>query len=182
MLEGITYSKITDENELADLTCGEYSIDEMVRQSYYPHLLKQQNTYCIRYEGIVVGSFAITVKAIEVTDGDEEIAGYCENKPSFGVIYVKYLAVDKRVQKNGIGTTMLEIMVQKAVAAAERLPVRCLFLKALRNKVEYYKKRGFKVLSEAEYKGESETVGMYFDLMSEEEKRILEEYCEEYCE
>ena len=180
MLEGITYSKIRDENELADHICGEQSIDVMVRESFYPHILKQQNTYCIRYYGEIVGSFAITVRAINVEASDKEIANCFSNTYDYGIIYVKYLAVDHDVQNNGIGTAMLEMIVQKAKVVAEKLPIRCLAFEALRNKVEYYKKRGFEILYESGYEKDSETVWMYFDLMSEEERKILEENYEEY--
>ena len=177
-MSGLSYSKISTEDELEGLNCGEQSIDVMIHEAFFPHILKQQNTYCIRYDQDIIGSFAITVKAIDFENSDKEIAEFYSKEPYFGAFILKYIAVDTNLQSNGIGTIMLQVIIQKAKEAAEKLPIRCLVLDALRGKVEFYKKCGFEVFSERQYESESETVKMYFDLMSEEERRIQEEYCQ----
>lgn len=170
----ISCAKIQEESELRELSCGEPAIDNMIHASYYPHLLRQQDTYCIKYEGKVIGTYALTVKAIDFVSSDKEIAGYFEKEPVFGVLFIKYLAVDKKLQGKGVGTTALQYIVRFALNISQELPIRCVVFEALREKIDFYKKCGFVALSEKELYSESETVSMFMDLMPGFERERIE--------
>lgn len=169
-MDGISISKITDSNELIGHSCGEPAIDQMIRSAFYSHLFRQQDTYCIRFQGDVIGSYALSVKAIDFSACDEEIAEYYKNNLFFGVLYIPYLAVDTDMQGMGIGTAVLKLIIRFAIEKASDVPVRCVLFDALRRRVKFYQDCGFTVLSKDELNSNSETVRMFFDLITEEDR------------
>lgn len=172
-MNGISISKITDRNELIGHSCGEEAIDRMIASAFYSHLYRQQDTYCIRFQGEVVGSYALSVRAIDFSACDEEIAEYFENNLFFGVLYIPYLAVDTDMQGKGIGTAVLKHIIHFAMEKASEIPIRCVLFDALRRRVKFYQDRGCIVLSKDEFNSDSETVRMFFDLITEEERNKI---------
>lgn len=177
-MDGILIRKISTKEELVGHSCGVDSVDRMIAESFMPHILRQQDTYKIMYKNTILGFYAIQIKAAECWDSDAEFAEYYDCEPAFGAVYVKYLGVDSPFQYCGVGSCALRYIVRTAQEESEKLPIRLIIFKALRDKVQYYLKRGFLILNQEEYNGDSETVDMYFDLMPDEEfertKALLE--------
>lgn len=165
----IFITKITSKEELAGHSCGVDCVDGMIASSFFPNIYRQQDTYKIVYKNRIVGFYAIKIKAINCWDSEAEFAEYFDGEPSFGVVYVKYLGIDAEFQGCGLGKCALGYIVSTAYEEAKTLPIRLIVFNALRDKVPYYKNRGFMVLKEKEYQGNSDTVEMFFDLMPDEE-------------
>ena len=173
-MDGIVLSKVKDSSELNGHSCGEPAIDRMISSAFFAHLCRQQDTYCIRFQGDVIGSYSITVKAVDFSACDKEIAEYYEGNPLFGVLYIRYLAVDEDMQGMGVGSTVLKLIIRSAIEKAVEFPIRCVLFDALRRRVKFYQDRGFTVFSQDELNSNSETVKMFFDLITEEDRSRIE--------
>ena len=171
----ICYTLLENQNELTDFDCGNESINKLVSDSFYPHILKQRQVHKLSYAGYRVGFYSVSVAGISLEESDAPVADYYASTPSFAAIVLNYLAVDKIVQGNGIGSAALKHIIAEARALYAAWPVRLLILDALRSKLSWYLQHGFALLNQADMNGTSETVRMYLDLMPEEEKDIINE-------
>lgn len=162
--------------DVNEFDCGNSSINCLVSKSVFSTVLNQTKTYKVTIKSNRVGFFAISILGISLEDSDAQIAAYYEGTPSYGAVKVDFIAVERCVQKRGIGTVVLEYLVKDARTLSEHWPVRLLFLDALRNKVDWYIGKGFAPLNSADLSGDSPTVRLYIDLMSAEEKEKLDYY------
>ena len=64
----LQYRKVTREVENTSFTCGVPSIDEYVKNSYYPTIVQQAYGYSISGRGIVLGYYMIMFREIELDD------------------------------------------------------------------------------------------------------------------
>ena len=170
---------ISSNNDLIGYTCGNESIDKLVRESFLSHICGQRTTFKILFDDSIVGFYSLYISSIIDEESNEPFTEYYDQNPRFAVVYIKYLAVNKAVQGNGIGSSVLGHIVKEARHLSEKWPVRLIVFDALRDKVEWYKKLGFDILSQKELDGNSETVKMYFDMFTEEKRQEISEYCEQ---
>lgn len=176
------YTLLESESELSDFDCGNSSINRLVSESFFPHILKQCRTYKISMEKQRVGFCSVSILGISLDESDASMADYYSNTPSYGAVKLDYIAVDSRVQKYGIGTTALEYVKKQAKQMYDTCPVRLLVLDALRDRIKWYTKNGFEAINSADLQGDSETVRMYIDLMPDEDKQFIDDYIEAYYE
>lgn len=168
------------QQDLVGHDCGNYSINTTVMQSYYPHILKQAKTYKILLSDIIIGFYCISIGSINLENSNSDIADYYHGTPEYGFLKLNYLAVDKSLQNKGIGSTILKMIVVEAHSLCQRYPIRLLVIDALTEKVEWYKKRGFRVLFQKQNDSENrETVKMFIDLISDQDRLIVEKYIDE---
>lgn len=158
--------------------CGESQINEQILHSYYRHLLNQISVYEILIANSVVGYVAVSVVGVSLDLADGDIVDYCDGDSSFGALKINFIGVRRRLQGNGIGSTVIQMIIQKARSNALELPIRFLVLDAINSKVDWYAKRGFKSLNTNE-NDTSFTKGMYLDMMDEQHKAAIEKYCDE---
>lgn len=168
--------------ELQNFDCGNYSINQLIKKSYFRHILRQALTCKVTFKGHRVGFYTVSVLSIRLENSDASITEYYDDLPSFGVIKLDYIAVDKNVQKRGIGSTILVHIVQCAKSLHQQWPVRILVLDALRSKINWYLSHGFEAINTHDLSGTSETVCMYLDLMPEKEKEKIEKYVDDCCD
>lgn len=176
----LRYTPITEESALKDFDCGNASVNRLVADSYYPHLLKQSRTYQIKVRDQTVGFYRLSVQGVSLEHSDAPVAERYLATPSYGAVCLDYIAVDASFHHLGIGTAALESIVQQAHALAQSWPVRLLVLDALRKKVPWYSNKDFCALNSSDLAGASETVRMYLDLQSEEDSAVLDAYCDSY--
>ena len=148
----------------------------MIEESYYPHILKQTQTYKVTLRGKTVAFYTVSVRSISLQNSDAPVSENYWKEPIFSAVIINYIAVDKRLHRNGIGTTILESVVDEARALYHQWPVRLVVLEALRQKVDWYLDRGFDAINQADLEGTSETVKLYLDLMPSGDKGKIEEY------
>ena len=151
-----------------DFTCGVSSIDYQIKDAYYKCISKQASAYNIIVDGITVGNCMIRIASIE----DEE---FMTSDPTYAAIEISYIAVDERIQRHGIGTKVLEMLVVKACKIAAVLPVRFLVLNALPEKREWYEKNGFREYKRVEDPRYPGTVHMAMDFV---DRKKIEDYLE----
>ncbi|WP_455678286.1 GNAT family N-acetyltransferase [Sharpea azabuensis] len=178
----INYTALSTRDELLGFSCGNSSIDQLVANSFYPNQYRQIMAYKMSIQNIRVGFFSVSVQGISLEDTDTSVAEYYYDNPSFAAVKLEYIAIDKRIQKRGIGTTALEYIVQEARKLYVCWPIRLLILDAVRDKVSWYENRGFEPIDRADMNSASATVPMYLDLMPEDEKTVIIAESEEYYE
>lgn len=176
----LSYTPITEESVLKDFDCGNASVNQLIADSYYPHLLKQSRTYQIKMQDHTVGFYRLSVRSVSLENSDASMADFYWGTPSYGAVCLDYIAVDAGIHHLGIGTVALKSIVQQAQALAQSWPVRLLVLDALRNKAPWYSNMGFDALNRSDLAGASETVTMYLDLLSKEDSAVLDAYHRSY--
>lgn len=178
MPDEITALLLTDEADLQNHSCGNDSIDRLVMNSFSSQVCRQRDTYKVVLDDQILGFFSWYIASVCLENSDEEVSEFYDEEPRFGVLYIKFISVDSDVQNNGIGTAILGYIVKEARNLERKWPVRLIVFDALREKIPWYERRGFAALSKMELASQSETVKMYFDLMTEDEHRTLKSYSE----
>ena len=130
--------------------CGNSAINEYVENSYFATLLQQCYAYEIEYKSLVVGYYMITFRDVAFYDCISEISDY--------------LAIGTKYQKNKIGTKTLEKIINEARQWTDFLPIRFITLNAVPEKVDWYKKIGFKEMGK---NIDAVNTYMYIDLIKD---------------
>lgn len=90
---------------------------------------------------------------------------------------LKCLAVDRKFQASGIGSAILQYITPQCKELSEFIGCRCLIIDAIREKVNWYKDRGFQFIdSEDNLKEYDVTIPMFIDFRDDE---IVIDYFEE---
>ena len=79
-------------------------------------------------------------------------------------LYINYLAIGTKYQKNKIGTKTLEKIINEARQWTDFLPIRFITLNAVPEKVDWYKKIGFKEMGK---NIDAVNTYMYIDLIKD---------------
>ena len=164
-------------NSKADkFDCGNVTINEYIEWSYFVTLSQQCYAYKILYKSLIVGYYMITLRDVALTDcpGDESdysVGEFGDHVPS---LYINYIAIDKRFQKKGIGTKTLEKIIIETRQLVDRLPIRFITINAVPEKVDWYKKIGFKEMG-----SNIDGVNRYMFIDIIRDKQKLVDYCEE---
>lgn len=139
----IVTRKIT--HDVKDFTCGVNSIDTWVQESYYGLLTKQMNTYEIVLDGRTVGYYGLMFREVKPEECKEEVAEYSAVTLSdkFISVCIKYLVVDVRFHRRGIGTKILWDVIKRVKLLSKEYPIRLIVIDALPELVEWYKTFGF---------------------------------------
>lgn len=160
--------KIERQVDLENFSCGNGSIDGLVRDCYFTTIIKQGTAYEVRLNDTIIGYYLISVAALKFED---IIIRASENK--YAAIHIGFIAVDSRYQHKRYGKHVLEYIIAISKKLSRDLPIRFLFLNALKEKVPWYKERGFSLLNEAEMKNDKPTVNMFMDFL---DISVVEEY------
>ncbi len=153
-------------------SCGIPSIDELIRGSYAKTIFKQALAYNIVVDGFTVGNCMIKFARLL----DEE-ADYYERDKEFIALEISYLAIDQRLQRHGLGTRALKILITNAKKIADFLPVRFLVIDAFKDKEGWYYQSGFRFYPKAEDLRYPDTVPMRMDLIN---RKLAEKYAESF--
>lgn len=147
--------------------CGESKINDYVFDSFYATLLQYGYAYQIIYnDDIVVGYYMITFNHVLIEDCPEAISEYTLDLSKFlYCVEIKYLAIDKKYQKNQIGTYALLTIVKDIKEYAVHLPIRLIMIDARNDLVNWYKKIGFTEFPQNPEWQEGVTTKMYIDCL-----------------
>ncbi len=87
--------------DVTSFKCGNDSIEQQIKDSYYITLLKQAYGYKILIDGKIVGYYMLYFKEIELElIGDIMGEDYESNmSQSYTAMHIRYLAIDSRVQR-----------------------------------------------------------------------------------
>lgn len=159
--------------------CGNIGINEQIRESYYLDLLRYVHAFEIFVDNKSVGFYQIGFRRIYLSSCPEDISDYSAAGIDWCFsLNVQYIAIDKNYQGCGIGSMVLLSILNKARVLSMNYPVRLVTLLAVRERVQWYKDRGFKMFDESEIENlHNHEIDMYIDLLSVSNKEKIEEYC-----
>lgn len=179
----LRFKRVTRDVENCSFDCGVDSINEYVRNSYYPMLVQHAYAYSIMCGNIVMGYYQVLFREIEIEDFPEEISDYDpglkENRIS--ALHIRFIAIGTEYQNRRVGTSTLQIIIGAVVELASQWPVRVITIDARLDLVNWYKQMGFTEMEKNTSGQEGTTVAMYFDCMrfSEEFEEYIESVVEE---
>lgn len=159
--------EILDKNEAGkEFDCGVDSINQYVSESYYATLTQQAHAYRVVFKGKCLGYFMIMFRKVEKEDCTEEVSDYISDTISdyFFSLHIKYIAIDKKYQRNGIGRTVLQTILLEAKQLPDKLPIRMVTIDALTHLTKWYEKEGFKKMGRNILCQEGISEYMYIDI------------------
>ena len=166
-MDKLKLSLVKPNIESSSFDCGVKSINSYVKLSYYPLLLQQAYTFEVTLDGRVLGYYQILFREIELSYFPEEISEYkCEEKENtLSAVHVRFIAVDKKYQRNGIGTTILQIIIKQIRSLSNLWPIRIITIDAILPLVEWYKKMDFRIMAGNTPGQDGVSVAMFFDCL-----------------
>lgn len=163
-MASLSFDRLIDDVGIGKFDCGNGSINKMICESAFPTALNQAHAYCVKHGKRILGYYMITFLTNVVSNGPEILGEYTNFLDSFTSLHVVYVAIDKRYQNNGLGTHVLEHIVQTAKELCEKIPIMFITLEALKEKQSWYAKRGFLPVNLSVLKDEEQAISnlMYF--------------------
>ena len=162
----LTFKSVTKEVEYLEFDCGIQSINEYVKNSYYPHIAQQAYAYRILGNDCLLGFYQILFKEIELDHFPEEISDYYDsevNDEKISSIHIRYIAIDKKYQRNSVGTGTLRAIIKYVEEFSNSWPIRLITIDARPELVGWYEKEGFRKMTENTVGQDGTTIAMYFD-------------------
>ena len=163
-MANLRFNKVTKNVQNISFDCGVHSINEYIKESYFPMICQQAYTYSIESDNVILGFYQILFRDVVINDFPENISDY-DSEIKDGKItaaHIRFIAIDKKFQRKKIGTNVLQAII--------------ITIDALVHLVDWYKQNGFvKMINNSEGQdGFSES--MYFDCMkfSDELMQYLE--------
>lgn len=141
----LIFKRVTQEVESTDFDCGVDSINQEIKESYYPTLTREANAFSISYEGVIIGYCAVVFNEVVYQSFPENISEYCAEwkENSITVVHIKYIAVGTQYQRRGLGTAILKTLIAKARIMACEWPIRVITMDARNELVGWYSKENF---------------------------------------
>ena len=121
--------------------CGDYDLNNLILESHYANAFKQIYVLTCKLNNIDIGYLGFSISSIkhhEINDG------YYDNQYDAGVVYLNFIAIDIQNQHRGYGQELLKYFINKIKKMSKGMPIRFLLLDSLPEKVDWYKKIGFK--------------------------------------
>ena len=147
---------------------GIESINNYIRESYYPHIVQNAYTYSIMYKDIILGYYQIMFREIKLEDFPEEISDYSTeiNNSKLSAVHIRFIAIDEKYQKNGIGTAVLHTIIEKVRQLSIFWPIRVITIDAELDLIGWYSEIGFNKMIHNTAGQDGTTEAMYFDCMN----------------
>lgn len=178
----LQFKRVTQEVENQSFDCGVDSINEYVKNSYYPMLVQNAYTYSIMKDDRVLGYYQIMFREIELQDFPDDISDYEPGVKDgkISALHIRYIAIDKNYQKLGIGTSVIECVKKQVCDLAADWPIRVITIDARTDLVDWYTKVEFKKMKNNTIGQTGITEAMYYDCMRFPEE--LQQYVEDMSE
>lgn len=176
-MASLKYNILKKEINESAFTCGVRSIDEFIYNSYIENITQHAMTIECLIDNQVVGYCMITFKNIMLQNVPEEVAEYNTNLLDYCTsIHIQYMAVKKQYQRNGYGGKMMAYLLKYIMSLVNRIPIRLIILDAFKNLVDWYRSVGFKIIGDEKDYSDQDTVRMYIDCITEDNKNKLDTY------
>lgn len=172
----LRFDIVTKDVMNTDFDCGVDSINEYVRDSYYPTIVQHAYAYSISHNDIVIGYFMVMFREVSLEDFPEDIAGFDPEikEGNLSSLHIRYLAIDKKYQKRHIGTAVLRSIIKKTEDMAVTWPIRVITIDARIDLVEWYIREKFNMMANNRPGQDGVTSAMYYDCMKFSDE--LEQY------
>lgn len=164
----LQFIEVDNKVEDATFDCGIESINNYIRESYYPHIIQNAYTYSIMYKDIILGYYQIMFREIKLEDFPEEISDYSTeiNNSKLSAVHIRFIAIDEKYQKNGIGTAVLHTIIEKVRQLSIFWPIRVITIDAELDLIGWYSEIGFNKMIHNTAGQAGTTEAMYFDCMN----------------
>lgn len=165
------------DRDVKDFCCANASIEEQIKDSYFITLLKQAYGYQILIERQIVGYYMLYFKNIKLDVVNQILEEeYFSNMADFYIaMHIRYLAIDRKVQHQGIGTVVLKGIIAEILKLSKSYPIRIITIDALQEYYEWYQHIGFRELPG--HGRDGIIVPMFIDCMSKADAESLQRYC-----
>lgn len=163
-LSKLQIEKLSDGNiaSTGQFDCGEHDLNEFLKDDALKHQHERiAVTYLCFYAGKLVGYFTWLTDAIEIEGKDKRVFKKIGmSYRTYPAIKVGRLAVDKKYAKSGVGSYLVNCVLEDVFFFSEQIGCRFVTVDAYPGAKEFYKNLGFKVRDEKEH-----TVFMYCDMI-----------------
>lgn len=136
-------------------SCGEPSIDELIKKAYYETLLEKGYTYVAILNDRVIAVYQIafiTLSAEEISEDTNDHNWSGNSELRYGCLLIHYLAVEKTCQHRKIGSTILNGILKEISLLGRKWPVRFIIIDAVNDLVSWYKSFGFEPIRQWQLK------------------------------
>ena len=138
---------LTKDHDFNSFYCGNNKIDSFLKNSaIYEQEEMLSRTYLDCFNNNVIGFFTLSANSIEVLaiDTIDSVEEFLES--DYPAIDITKLAITKKFQEKGIGTYTLKRAIGKILSLSKNIGCRYVTLDSVKNKVDFYKKHGFKIV------------------------------------
>ena len=180
----LTFKQVTQQILDLPFDCVNESINEYIKDSYFPLITQKAYTYGVMQENILLGFYQLMFREIGLNDFPEKISGYCwDFKQEISAVHIHFIAINKKFQGNKIGTSVVKTIIKQVKQLSKDWPIRVITLDAIemrdeeRNPVKWYTNLGFERLTRNRVGQEGVTVPMYYDCMNFADDLLRYEEC-----
>ena len=172
---GLNLFVLTQETIIKPFDCGESDLNEFLfdkSKLYSKELLS--TTYILEDSDMTLAFFSLFNDSLRVEDSKfASVSSYKRflrkfvshskrHLNSYPAIKIGRLAVNSRIQKSGIGKTIISFIIDYAMEQNSKCACKLIIVDAYRNALSFYERFGFEYLSEND--SEDDTRQMYLDL------------------
>lgn len=178
----LLFKRVTTNVHNVDFNCGVESINEYVKESYFPGLVKHAYAYSISVGDKILGYYQLMLRDIVLDDLPDELSEYdTEIRNTITAVHIRFLAIDLKYQRHRIGTQVMRIAMTQIRELSKIWPVRIITIDAVVDKIAWYERLGFKKTKRNSREQEGVTEAMYFDCMSDDDFKLLDDYFDSIC-
>ncbi len=173
----LKFSRITKDVEGIKFDCGVHSINEYIRQSYYPFIIQQAYTYSVKSDDKIIGFYQVMFREVVLDDFPDDIS-YSDSgidDAKIVAVHIRFIAVDSRIHKKGIGTSILRVVIKRIKDLSKEWPIRVITIDARKELVDWYTKEGFQMMEKNTVGQDGVTDAMYYSLINYPKE--IDEYC-----
>lgn len=176
----LKFERVDPDVEQETFDCGNEYINGYIRESYYPDILQDAYTFRIIADGKIVGYYQILFHEVVMSDFPEEIADYDSEIKDHCItaVHIRFLAIRKEYQRHGLGTYILETIIERINQLADNWPIRVITIDAVINLDDWYKGMGFETMLNNTLGQDGVTDAMYYSCIrrTEELQRYIDSF------
>lgn len=177
----ISVELLSQEPDLNRFSCGVSVVDKMVSAAYFKHILLKKRVYKISFQEYEIGYYQLSFDRISLDGSDVTYTDY-DSDNWYGVLCIDFIAIKKEFQRKGIGSSVLRQILHQAIELSKKWPIRLVKIDSLCDRTEWYLKNGFEYLHEDNLDKEYGIIEMFFDLMTVNDRKRVDAFCEEKLE
>lgn len=171
----LIFKKVTESDLDRRFDCGNISINNYIKESYYPLITQQAYTYSIMdgKTNSLLGFCQFMFREIQITKFPDDISEYFDEiKEEITAVHIRFIAIDCQYQKKHLGTAVMKSIIKHVKKLSRDWPIRVITIDSVilndqeNNLVKWYKSLGFKELMSNTPGQDGVTVAMYFDCMN----------------
>lgn len=182
MKNTLDFQLVTKEVANEAFNCGIESINQYIKDSYFPSLTQHAYTYKVLGLGKTLAYIQFLFREVNLELFPEDISGVDPGVKdgTLTAIHIRFIAVEEKFQKHNIGTEIMRAAIRKVHDLAKEWPVRVITIDAREDLVEWYRKLGFENLLRNTEGQDGVTIAMFYDCIKQPEK--LKSYLDECTE